>query len=277
LFSAKILGLNTESDEHEQEEIDKPFEKLFKGAAKNHNLAIEQFKMYNFSKAIDIYRTWIEKLESVRMKTDEEEGKQKRLLIKMYQNICVCYNKIEKPEKTCIMMRELEKLIPIGNNPKALYAKAKANMMLNNFREARRYFMVAERLAPNDTSVSNALLELNRREEAKLKFETEQEDLVRKFQSEALQIADENQKKAKKQLQIQKELNWGLEKFKVKMEEKIAALRSDDAIESLNVTTDFAITHHHIEAADEMCQQQQIQLKGTQMMTGDKTLYYLKK
>jgi FK506-binding protein 6 len=276
LFSAKILENESEAVGDEENEIDKSFGKVLKEAAKNNNLAIKQFKLCNFSKAISIYRKWIEKLETLRMKTDEEEGKQKQLLIKMYQNICVCYNKIEKPEKTCVMIRELEKLTPIGDNPKALYAKGKAHMMLNNFQKARRYFMIAKRLSPSYVGISNIFLELSRRERATLQYETEQEALANKFQSEALQIAEEIQIEDEEKRKTQKETLRHLDNFKGKFERKIEIFKNDEAVERLSVSTDIS-TDHHFKLADEMCQKHEIQLKGTQMTTGGKTFYYLKK
>jgi FK506-binding protein 6 len=192
LLNAKVKNSNEEEDkdEDEQDDISKSFEKLWKEAAKNFKLASEQFKMCNFSKAISIYRKWIEKLENVHLKNDEEENKQKKLLIRMYQNICVCYNKLGKPEKTCVMIRQMEKLTSIGDKPKALYAKGKANMMLNNFKEARKYFMMAKRLMPTDEGITKALCALKIREKETRDAEVEEENLMRKFQSEAFGIGN---------------------------------------------------------------------------------------
>lgn len=281
LFSAKIIEIEdpnggTENVEDEENRINKSFKNLWKEAAKSHKNASDHFQLGNYSRAIDIYRKWIKKLENAGMKSDEEEEKQKQMLIKMYQNVCVCYNKIEKPEKTCVMMRELEKLTPIGDNPKALYAKAKANMLLNNFKEARRYFMIADRLTPTDTSISKALHELNRRETKKAQYEKETEELARKFHEEALEMKEENRKKEEERRKEKEELNQHLEKFKEKLEGKIVNLKNDDEIDNLCISTDN-FTHYHIELAEEICQQHQVQLKGTEFINGNEKIYYLSK
>lgn len=276
IFRAKIIG--SEVPEGYGEEIESKtsviLTKLLKEAAKSLKLASEEFKLYNFSKAIDIYRKWIEKLENARLNNDEEENKQKQMLIKMYQNVCVCYNKINKPEKSCVMMRELEKLTPISENPKALYAKAKANMLLNNFNEARRYFMIVNRLTPNDAAVSEALKELNRRENAKIRHEKEEEELARKFQSEAVEMAKERKERAEERRREQDNWNHHLDEFKNTLKKTIEDFKENDTKRiGLATTEDF--THHHIEIAEEMCQQNGIELKGVELLSGGEKIYYL--
>jgi FK506-binding protein 6 len=278
LLHAKVNNITEEEDkdEEEQDEMSKSFEKLWKDAAKSFKLASEQFKTGNFSKAVCIYRKWIEKLENLHLKNDEEESKQKELLTRMYQNICVCYNKLGKPEKTCVMMRQMEKLTPIGDNPKALYAKGKANMLLNNFKDARKYFMMAERLKPTDQGITKALCDLKIREKETTDAEVEEDNLMHKFQSEASKIAKEKQNKAIIVQEAQEKLKENLAEFKSKLAEKIEKLKNNDAIESLNLSTEIS-SHQHIELAEKMCRQNQIELKGTELISKEETIYYLSK
>jgi len=136
------------------------FEETLQQAARAYSLAKTHFNKSDYTVAIAIYRKWINILENTHLASDEQENEVKEYLIKMYMNICVCYNKIENPQRTCLAMRELEKLTSIANNVKALYAKGRALMMLHHEPEAQKFFEKALQLEPKNERLLNKLEEL---------------------------------------------------------------------------------------------------------------------
>lgn len=279
LFRAKITKVeDAEGCEIKDDNDPHPaFRKLFKEATKNHKAAGEHFNQRSYHKAIDIYRKWINKLESTHVPNEELEMKLKELLIKMYQNICICYNNIKKPEKTCVMMRELENLTPIAQNAKALFAKGRANLMLNNYDLARRCLLKAERLSPNSQTVIAALLELDNQERTKIQHDADSEELSKKFEMEAALINAQNHQSAEMQDLQEKALEDDLDEFKGKFEELIEEFKNDDALRRLSLTVLDIHTQRHVQLAEHICRQHSILLKGTQMLHDEKVTYYLSK
>lgn len=153
------------------------FEETMQQAAKACSLAKTHFNKSDYTVSIAFYRKWINILENTHLASDEQENEVKECLIKMYVNICVCYNKIENPQRTCLAMRELEKLTSIANNVKALYAKGRALMMLHHEPEAQKFFEMALKLEPKNERVLNKLEELKAITAAKKKHATQMQYL----------------------------------------------------------------------------------------------------
>lgn len=155
---------------------------------KKFKIAGDHFKMRDFQTAITTYRSCIKKLESVQMSNNFDEDKQKTLLAKIYQNLSCAYLHVKKPEKTCIMIKELERLESIQYNPKALMAKAKAKMMLHHFDEARRCAVQMERISspagPVDAQLAIFIAELNLREEVTKQHDATAREKDEKFRKE---------------------------------------------------------------------------------------------
>lgn len=274
LFHAKITRIGeTNNDEDSSDEVG--FPKFYKQALKSFLSARAAYKRSDFPQAIYIYRQWIKKLEDFRLTSDEEETKQRQLLASIYQNISICYNKIEKPEKACLMIRELEKLESIKNNPKALFAKGKAKMMLNDYGYARKYFMMAGTLVPGDERISAAIEELDRRIRTKAIYEAEAAELVRRFQDEAITIEKEFIKKTEEQSKENEELKVQLEKFQLELEEIIIGFKNDPDINRLSLSINITATHHHLQLAVEICERLGIELKGIQSFNSNTINYYL--
>jgi tetratricopeptide (TPR) repeat protein len=136
------------------------FEETMQQASKAYSLAKTHFNKSDYTVAISFYRKWINILENTHLANEEQENEAKECLIKMYMNICVCYNKIENPQRTCLAMRELEKLTSIKTNVKALYAKGRALMMLHHELEAQKFFEAALKIDPKNERLLNKLEEL---------------------------------------------------------------------------------------------------------------------
>lgn len=275
LFIAKIVTSDLGSPVDIRKESCKSFEALWRAAVNGHKIAIKHFEKQNFSNAIDTFRKWIDKLEDAHLKTDAEEENQKLLLVKMYQNIAVCYNKMGKPERACVMIRELEKLIHIDNNPKALYAKGKANMILKNFKEARSCFLKAERVATSG-SICNAIIELSLQERKQAELKSNVESQIRKFEAEAIQIAEKSCKEGDVMQKAKDEMLKSVDAFRSKLAETIEEFKHNKMIECLPLGA-FIKSHHEINVAEKLCAQHNIRFMGAQLLNGEKTIYYLAK
>lgn len=252
------------------------FRKFYKKALKNYSLAYDCFTNGKFLEAIRTYRKLIHEVEKARLTNDEDDAKQKKLLIKMYQNVCICYNKISQPQKTCVMMRELEKLTPIRDNPKALFAKGKAHIMLNNFEYARKYLMMAKEIIPDDGQIAGALQELNQREEDTAKYEAEFNERFQLFKDEAFEAAAENSIKAKEKRQADKARQAELDQLSKDFQKLVREFKDDKDIKRRSLDTDDW-THLHVELADQISEQNNVRLKGYQSTKGGVINYYLSK
>jgi FK506-binding protein 6 len=65
------------------------------------------------------YRKAVSLLEKCRLKDEEDEVRQQRMLLKLYINLAVCYNKQKTSRRACIMCRNALDIQP--RNAKALF------------------------------------------------------------------------------------------------------------------------------------------------------------
>lgn len=250
------------------------FDRDFKKAVREQMKAKEFYEMANFTQAISIYRHTIFKLEKLHLSNSTEEEKEKALLIKSYLNLAICYNKIQMPKKACIAIQEMEKLTPIKTNPKALYAKAVAKMMLNDYVLARRYLQSVALLSPGDKKVKEAFKELDRLESDKAKYEEQNEALQMKMDLKTLNTeADKKVELLQRQKEDEARQNE-LFKFKTDLEASIISFKNNATVEYLKIDFDF----HSLECinlAHEICDKYQIELKGIE--NNGNFHFYLKK
>ncbi|CAO1431105.1 unnamed protein product [Diamesa tonsa] len=175
LCSIKILNVSLITEEEIMARNDpsrgKSFEKTQDKFSNLNKKAKTEFKNSNYYDAIESYKKAIELLEDSSLKNDEQQQIQQKRLISLRSNLCICYNKISNPQKTCIQMRELERLTSISNNPKMLYAKGRALTLLSDYRSARNYFYKALKMAPHSIEVQEAINILNAREKEENNFD----------------------------------------------------------------------------------------------------------
>ncbi len=95
------------------------------------------------------------------MENEEEEARQKRLLLKLRLNRAHCCCKIPLPKRACLELAKAIEMDP--KNPKALYRMGKAKAMLGNDVEAKKYFLRADKAKPGDPDIGNALLQLEKK------------------------------------------------------------------------------------------------------------------
>lgn len=277
----KKLQLEVEiedSKEGEETEEKTPFMKMLKAAMKDYEKARVNYMNGNFRQVIDTYRVWIKRLEVARTSTENDEKKQRQFLAKMYQNAGMCYIKVNRPEKTCLMIRDLERLESIRDNAKALYAKGMAKMMLLDYDTARKCFIMAEIASPGNQSVIKALIALDKREAEKNQFELKAAQLQEQAES---QIQYRNRKileNLKRQSQEQRSLEADALKFKSELTKLIEGFKKNAAVRFLSLATTTPIrSPRHLQVAEFICRHHGIHLKGYQDDIGSRVHYYLSK
>jgi tetratricopeptide (TPR) repeat protein len=273
LLQAKVLEVA--EVKVEEKDRSKVFKKFRKEAHEAMRTAEEYYRSDAPQMSIQIYRKWINKLEDFRMQSDEEEKIQKKMLIKMYQNAAVCYNAIGKPEKTCIMIRQLEKLTSIKGNYKALLEKGRANMMLNDFLFARKHLKAAATIEPGKESIHFALRELDEREMAEINYRKQQEKILLEMEAKVKIHEAEMKKKAEKEYEEQEEFRKKLEEMKVATEAKIEQFKQkgfDKMVLFKGIDTE-----EESEMISQLCKEHQVSLKGFSSIDGASTTYFLVK
>lgn len=117
------------------------------------------FAEKNYQEAIKDFKKCIYALRFCRG-ADEEE--RRVLLEQLYVNVCVCYNKLERPMEVLKMRDELSKCLK--TNSKAMFQFARAHATLSNYTEALQYLRWAQNLEPNNKEIASelkAVTELN--------------------------------------------------------------------------------------------------------------------
>jgi len=141
----------------------KNFNTIFKAAQAEHLAGNQLFKKDEISGAISKYRKAVNMLENCHLKDEEDEAKHQHMLLKLYINLAVCYNKQNEPKKACVMCRHALYIQP--RNAKALFNFGRALVMLSDYDQAKRQLIAAQRIEPNNISISNELKKLEKKQE----------------------------------------------------------------------------------------------------------------
>lgn len=254
------------------------FMKMLTKAMKDYETARINFKCGNYQNCIKTYRSLIAKVEMARLANEKDEKQQRQFLVKLYQNAALCYIKVNRPEKTCLMIRDLEKLQSIRDNAKALYSKGMANMMLLHYETARVCFVMADVASPDSPSVTAALAELDKREAAKNKFEEDSTQLQRKAELQIQQREQKRLERLERQSQEQRSLEVDVLNFGGELKKLIEGFKKETAISFHSLTTELQIrTPRHLKVAKKLCRQQGVPLKGYEDDIGSRVHYYLSK
>lgn len=157
------------------------YELLLEKTLKDYKIARDYFQRKNFRECIRICSRNVEKLEEFNASCREENDLRQKYLIKMYESLSVCYDKLKKPAKVCILIKELDKLSPINNNYKALVLKARANTFFNHFEVARDCLLKACTLAADNEIVLRSIKELDEKVASKAKLDDEKRERLKMF------------------------------------------------------------------------------------------------
>ena len=90
---------------------------------------------------------------------DEEE--RITVLEQMYVNVCVCYNKLDRPLEVLKMKDDLNNCLSIIKNCKAIFQIARAHFKQGDYEDALRYLIKAQLLEPNNKEVAEELRKVN--------------------------------------------------------------------------------------------------------------------
>lgn len=104
------------------------------------------------------YDTAIKHLEFCQLSSEEEEKEQRSLLVQLYRNQAVCYNRRELWTKTCCMCQELQRLSNsvyiFKSDCKAQFAWGRALMNMGEYDRARELLLRAQRLEPGNKDIN---------------------------------------------------------------------------------------------------------------------------
>lgn len=183
------------------------FQKMFGDAVQNYKIAGVCFKEGNFLAAIELYRMWSKVIEDFFVVNDSQILKKKIYLKKTYQNWSLCCIKIYDPHQCRQVITSYRQISPVSENPKILFAKAKALMMFQQFPEAHKCLKAAEKLAPDDEVIKKTLIELKENEMknteiAKQKFIAGLDKFPYKYQSNDLPPAEEESLKPTRSMSV---------------------------------------------------------------------------
>ncbi|XP_069692399.1 inactive peptidyl-prolyl cis-trans isomerase FKBP6-like isoform X2 [Periplaneta americana] len=171
---------------------------ILKAAQAEHVNGNESFKRDNINLAITKYKKAVNMLEKIRLKNEEEEIKQQNLLLKLYINLAVCYNKQKNSRLACVMSKHALRIQP--KNPKALFNFGRALLMLSDFDHARRCLLDAQKLQPSNREISEELKKLDKKQKT---YEVD----MKKFSQRMFQGASEEDKTESKSLHSRRNQN----------------------------------------------------------------------
>ncbi|XP_045760843.1 inactive peptidyl-prolyl cis-trans isomerase shutdown-like [Maniola jurtina] len=138
------------------------FDRVRKKATMLYSSGATLFKTKNYPAAIKLFNKSVNMLHKCRLADEAEENKQVKLLIKLYINLAISYNKTKQPLKACIACNELNRLNSLWNNPKVLFQNAKALRMIGQFDEAQRRLKRALKLNPSNEELLEEMALINR-------------------------------------------------------------------------------------------------------------------
>lgn len=138
----------------------KSFQKTIDDANEVFIKARDLFKRKNVSQAIKSYQKIVQIIEITPTNSDEEKKQQQEFLVKVYTNLCVCYNNKEQPNQTLLALKELKVITNVDSNSKLKFAQGKAHMLLGEYIEARAALVQAMELKPKDEDIKKAIIQL---------------------------------------------------------------------------------------------------------------------
>ncbi|XP_044726984.1 inactive peptidyl-prolyl cis-trans isomerase FKBP6 [Chrysoperla carnea] len=144
----------------------KSFQTVRKLAETYQNQAKDSFKKQNFKGAIRSYNDAIRILETAQLADMSEQEKQQNSLLKNYTNLAVCYNALGKYRKTCLVCQKIYDLTrdrTLNVTAKAYFHHGRALFNIQEYRQAKIFYLKAKQLAPNNSEISKELCELEKK------------------------------------------------------------------------------------------------------------------
>lgn len=153
------------------EKVSKDFSKVKISAEETRVRASDHFSRKQWDRAVKLYQCILENIEITETKDDKGAAEKKDFIIQINTNLAICYNLKGDWSNAMSHVRYIESLCSIDNQPKILYAKGRALMMLGENPEALAALKKALKLRPLDKQISQAVEELDKRKESYENFQ----------------------------------------------------------------------------------------------------------
>lgn len=215
------------------------FQRVNKEVRKLFLTGTQLYSSNNYTAAIQMFRRSVGMLHKCRLADEKEEKKQEALLLKLYLNLAICYNKNKQPLRACTACNEINNLINIWNNSKVLFQNAKALRMIGEFQKAEKKLTRALKLDPENVDMIEEMNLIKKAREyynhSKLTDKKQESDVSEHFKSEIINMLQQ----FKEDKNIQKfTLPTGLNKSEI---EFIKKLCKEQNLSCSLVHDDFAI------------------------------------
>ncbi|XP_034478899.1 inactive peptidyl-prolyl cis-trans isomerase shutdown [Drosophila innubila] len=167
LFKIEVIGFTLIGDQQSLENIApedrNKFSIVYPKAKDMHLHGRDCVKRGSYRNALGAFENAIASLNYCRLADEQDELKQKELLITLYTNVMCCNNKLARPAKVCIAMQALRHLT--HNNPscKALFHEGRALAALGEYKRAREAFLRAQAKEPNNKEISDEIINMEQR------------------------------------------------------------------------------------------------------------------
>lgn len=207
LFVIQIIDYIETGDEDACEKLDEHNRRNFSVVKEKvdevRKRGIECFTMGKYAPACRSFHSAVQALEFCNLASEGEQREQRELLVKLYTNLAVCYNKRKMWRKTCSMCNELSRITNVKKDCKISFQNAKALLELCEYEEAKKHLRNSLALEPQNKEVNNLMADLEKREEAYNKDrrgfamkafgvikKVEEQAEIHKFEKQMLEILD---------------------------------------------------------------------------------------
>ncbi|KAH8384896.1 hypothetical protein KR093_011817, partial [Drosophila rubida] len=167
LFKIEVIGFALIGDQQSLENIapeDRTkFSVVYPKAKDMHLHGKDCVKRGSYRSAVTAFENAISSLNYCRLADENDELKQTDLLITLYTNVMVCYNKLSKPQRACIAMKALRHLTRNQPSCKALFQEGRAMAALGEYDLARQAFVRAQSKQPNNKEISEEIIKMDER------------------------------------------------------------------------------------------------------------------
>ncbi|KAH8299541.1 hypothetical protein KR044_002514, partial [Drosophila immigrans] len=167
LFKIEVMGFTLIGDQQSLDNIapeDRTkFSIVFPKAKDMHLHGKDCVKRGSYRNAVTAFESAISSLNYCRLADEEDELKQTTLLVTLYTNVMVCYNKLSKPQRACIAMKALRHLTHNQPSCKALFQEGRALAALGEYELARIVFIKAQAKQPNNKEISEEIIKMDAR------------------------------------------------------------------------------------------------------------------
>ncbi|KAB0792302.1 hypothetical protein PPYR_14261 [Photinus pyralis] len=130
------------------------------------NQANEAFSKGSTSKAAVLYNRAVEKLQAATLRDMADQEKQEELLLRLYTNLVVSYTKMKEPRRACINCNRIYNLCKgtsLKIPAKVYFNHGRCLIQLADYEWAERKLRQAQRMEPNNRSISDELQLLDRK------------------------------------------------------------------------------------------------------------------